>query len=621
MRRSRVNAIVLTAVLAGAGLAIGPASANDTSIFDDGGVVVDSHQHGGEGGHLDSGGKDVTLVGKGRVSNARQGIVSDVGVLGDYAYLGAFNSTPCEGGVYVMDIHDLTNPHQVGFIAASQGSFVGEGVYPIKFDTPYFSGDLLSYSNEVCTGAPVPPAVGGATLVDVSDPLHPVVLKNGFGAVDPSTTARARTVHSTFMWQTGDEENRKAYIVLPDSITPQLPIFDITDPRNPVQVIDINLATTFPQILQTGVDLNTVFFHDVVVRKHGDRYMMLLSVWDAGYVVLDVTDPAHPVYVADSDFRFPDPQLLETNGVALSPEGNGHYAEFAHNNQLIITTDEDFGPSRVRVATNDGGEFRAVQGGAVRLATGGSVAGTAIFLGLGCTTPPPQPPIPAPPATGGPYIALVERGVCTFTEKALNAEAAGYAATLVFNRTGPGGCGALVNPLVQNNTKPFFFITRPAGLSVVDAEAGYSEAACLASSASIPVPIGTLGDAVTLAASFDGWGYVHLYRNGTGKLQELDTYAVPEGMDPAFETGFGNQTVHEVAVSKQNPNLVYLSYYDAGLRVISLKGDKITEVGHFVDQGGNDFWGVQLVVRAGGEYVLASDRDFGLYVFKFTGKA
>ncbi len=323
----------------------------------------------------------------------------------------------------------------------------------------------------------------------------------------------------------------------------------------------------FPQILQTGVDLNTVFFHDVVVRKHGDRYMMLLSVWDAGYVVLDVTDPAHPKYVADSDFTFPDPQLLETNGVALGPEGNGHYAEFAHNNQLIITTDEDFGPTRVRVSTDDGGEFRAVQAGVGDAANGRQRRRHGHLRRPGLHRPAPSRRCRRR-ATGGPYIALVERGVCTFTEKATNAEAAGYAATLVFNRTGArrrrlrriGEPGSF-----RRNTKPFFFVNRPAGLSVVDADAGYNEAACLASSASTPVPIGTVGDAVTLAASFDGWGYVHLFRNGTGKLQELDTYAVETGMDPAYETGFGNQTVHEVAVSKQNPQLVYLSYYDAGL--------------------------------------------------------
>ncbi|MEU5727277.1 PA domain-containing protein [Micromonospora sp. NPDC047738] len=608
--------ILLSVVLAATALTVGPAGADNTKTFDDGGVVVESHQHGGEGGHLDHGSKDVTLVGKARVNNARAGVVSDVGVLGDYAYLGAFNSEPCEGGVYVMDISDLSKPRQVGFIAASPGSFVGEGIHPISFSTPAFSGDVLAYSNELCSNATAPPAVGGATLVDVSDPLHPVVLANGFGAVEPGVTSRARTVHSTFMWQTGAGPDRKAYIVLPDSRTPMLPIFDITDPRHPVQVIDVDVAAMFPQILQPGVDLDTVFFHDVVVRKHGNRQIMLLSMWDAGYVALDVTDPAHPSYVADTDFTFPDPQLLETNGVTLGPEGNGHYAEFVHNGQYVLTTDEDFGATRVRVATNDGGDFRAVQAGSAQLPTGDELSGTAIFVGLGCNADPPAPA----PATGGPYVALVERGGCGFTEMAANVESRGYAGTVVFNRTGAsGGCGSLVSPSVVAN-KPFFFVNRQAGLSIMDADAGYDEAACQRSSARASVPVGTVGDTVTLAATFDGWGYVHLFRNGTGKLQELDTYAVRQGMDPAYASGFGNLTVHEVAVSKQNPHLVYASYYDAGLRVLSIKNDRITEVGHFVDEAGNDLWGVQILQRAGGEYVLASDRDFGLYVFKYTGK-
>lgn len=615
MRRPRGTVILFSVVLVTAGLTVGPANAT-TTIFDDGGVVVENHTHGVATGDLDASRKDVTLVGKAAVANAQDGIVSDVGVLGNYAYLGAFNSTPCQGGVYVMDISDLRNPHQVGFIASSPGSFVGEGVHPIQFSTPAFTGDVLAYSNEVCTNAAAPPAVGGATLVDISDPLHPVVLANGFGAVDPSTTTRARTVHSTFMWQTGNGPNRKAYIVLPDSNTPMVPIFDITDPRDPVQVIDVNLAEMFPQILQPGADLDSVFFHDVVVRRHGNRHLMLLSFWDAGYVVLDVTDPAHPAYVADSDFTSPDPQLLESTGVALGPEGNGHYAEFVHNNQYIVTTDEDFGPTRVRVSTNDAGEFRAVQAGSAQLPTNGTLSGTTIFVGLGCNTAPP----PDAPTDGGQYIALVERGGCTFTEKAANIESRGYIGSIVFNRTGPsGGCGSVINPSVTAN-KPFFSVSRPTGLSIVDADAGYDEAACQASSDSIPVPVGTVGDTVTMAATFDGWGYVHLFRNGNGKLQELDTYSVRQGMDPAYANGFGSLSVHEVAASAQSPHLVYLSYYDAGLRVISVKNGRITEVGHFVDAGGNDFWGVQLIRRAGGEYVLASDRDFGLYILKFTGR-
>ncbi len=350
---------------------------------------------------------------------------------------------------------------------------------------------------------------------------------------------------------------------------------------------------------------------------------MLLSYWDAGYVKLDVTDPVHPTYLADSDFTFPDPELKQQTGRLETPEGNGHEAEFTHDGQHIIAADEDFNPTRVNLRSDDGTTGRAVQAGAAQLPTDGSLTAKAIHVGVACD----PATVPAPPATGGPYLAAVERGVCTFTQKAATVEAVtangGYAGTVVFNRTGAGGCGALVSPAVVA-TKPFFFINRPTGLGLFDADAGYNEAACLALPAdgSVgrgPVPIGTVGDTITLTAAFDGWGYVHLFANNNGKLRELDTFGVPEAMDPAHATGFGALSVHEVATSHCNPHLAYLSYYDAGLRVIEIQHNKLVEVGRFIDEGGNDFWGVQVFSRDGVEYVAASDRDFGVYIFRFTG--
>jgi hypothetical protein len=117
----------------------------------------------------------------------------------------------------------------------------------------------------------------------------------------------------------------------------------------------------FPQILQQGVGLDSVFHHDMVVKKIGDRWMMLVSYWDAGYVVLDVTDPANATYVADSDFTFPDPEAAES-GFIVDPEGNGHESEFTLDNQYVAA-DEDFGPFKAQATnTSDGTEFTAIQG-------------------------------------------------------------------------------------------------------------------------------------------------------------------------------------------------------------------------------------------------------------------
>jgi hypothetical protein len=45
-----------------------------------------------------------------------------------------------------------------------------------------------------------------------------------------------------------------------------------------------------------------------------------------------------------------------------------------------------------------------------------------------------------------------------------------------------------------------------------------------------------------------------------------------------------------------------------------------TEVGHYIDPDGNNFWGVALAEDQNGDrIVLASDRDFGLFIFRYTG--
>jgi hypothetical protein len=128
-----------------------------------------------------------------------------------------------------------------------------------------------------------------------------------------------------------------------------------------------------------------------------------------------------------------------------------------------------------------------------------------------------------------------------------------------------------------------------------------------------------VGDHVSLRSFFDGWGYVHLYDPSAGKFTELDTYAIPEAHDPAFADGFGDLSVHEVAMSHRDPRLAYFSYYAGGFRVARIQDDSLVETGHFIDEGGNNLWGVQVFEEGGHEYVAASDRDYGLYIFEYTG--
>ena len=128
---------------------------------------------------------------------------------------------------------------------------------------------------------------------------------------------------------------------------------------------------------------------------------------------------------------------------------------------------------------------------------------------------------------------------------------------------------------------------------------------------------------IEVGSIFDGWGYVHLFDAAT--LEELDTFAIPEAHDPDFAFGFGDLSVHEVAVDPQDPSLAYLSYYSGGLRAIQIQCSdpddtstcELVEVGGYLDPEGNDFWGVETFVGEDGQtYILGSDRDSGLWIFR-----
>lgn len=141
--------------------------------------------------------------------------------------------------------------------------------------------------------------------------------------------------------------------------------------------------------------------------------------------------------------------------------------------------------------------------------------------------------------------------------------------------------------------------------------------------ASAAPALGKVVQDVTLSAVFDGWGYVHLFDAAT--LADLDQYAIAEAMDPAYATGYGDLSVHEVAVDPQDASLAYLSYYSGGLRAVQIQCSDpadtstcdLVEVGGYLDPEGNNFWGVETFVGDDGfTYILASDRDSGLWIFR-----
>ncbi len=605
---------------------VGGRVGDDTILIGD---EIDDHdaQHGPADGHLPGSSLNVDLVGQVTVSGAvggdKPGHIADVAAFGNYAYLAArrLNTSPCgAGGFYTVDISDPANPTEVSFTAFPPDSYPGEGMHVIKLNTPKFKGDVLVTNNENCGASSA--RVGGMSLYDVTNPTAITPLAIGKGDTNGGTLARARQIHSVFAWQDG---KRAFAIIVDNEEIADVDIMEITDPRNPVQIAEKSILD-WPNAHAPLANGESIFLHDMVVKRVNNRTLALLSYWDAGWIVLDMTNPASPLFINDSDYPVPDP-LLGFN----PPEGNAHQGEWSHNNKFIIGTDEDFSPSRLRFQITDGTNAGFYGGGqfgwTVPISETVPFTGSTVWGGSGCEEDvngngvSDRAEVPSQAITGADVVVFT-RGTCFFSKKVESGQLAGYDKVIVMQSHGGTRAGLTPNGFTCGSQGNFFTVT--ASAICIGHRAGhllFNDAPAYVGAEGADMPaIGTLGASVDATTTFDGWGTIHLL-NGT-TLEEIDNYSIPEAIDPARASGSGTMSVHEVAMDKAQ-NLAYLSWYDAGIRVVRFGSSGIEEVGHYIDARGNDFWGVEAHRLPGDStettYILGSDRDTGLWIFRYTG--
>ncbi len=635
----RSAAAVLAGVLVSSMVGVGAAAADPDG------------QHGTDEGHLEGEGAwgDIELVDVVDLTDTPD-LIADVALApdGETAFLANWGEPDCSGpetggetspdaGAFIVDISDIeegVSGRQIGFIPAHQDTRPGEGMQVVHITTAQYSGDVLFMNNEACGKN----AKGGMSLFDVTDPRNPVRLSENFG--DRGTGATdANEIHSVFAWDAGD----RAYAVMTDNEEfPDVDILDVTNPRRPRLIAEYALNDF--GVDQPEIGLTDSFLHDMVVKEINGRFIMLLSYWDGGYVQLDVTEPTDAVFLGDTEFADVDPELLESTGASLTPEGNGHQSEFTSNNRFFIGTDEDFAPYR----TDD---FQIVSGPHAGVYPSGIVPGgqapaflddltldgPVVYGGYGCpnsaSTPSPSsiPGYEASLAPGEEKIVVLQRGpvgdpsapegACFPGEKAHEAALAGWDAVLFTNHHAGDaaggapfcGSGAFVDAIVAVCTT-HGALHRLFDLAPFDqASWTYPE----------NLPLGTIGADIRVGSVFDGWGYVHLFDAAT--RAELDTFAIDEAHDPDYAFDFGDLSVHEVATHATDPSRAYLSYYSGGLRALEIRCSdpastetcELVEVGGYLDPAGNDFWGVETFIGEDGDtYVLGSDRDSGLWVFR-----
>ena len=608
-------------------------------------------QHGPSEGHLPGSSANVDLVGKQKLTNVA-GDISDVSALQTsdgrwFAYVGDWGAKCESGGTHVVDITDPANPQRAGFLNSGGFGYITEGVHALHLETSGFSGDMLVTSNEWCRPSGNPKNMpGGITLWDVTEPTEPKRLVQGFGDFDLHGN-RANESHSAIAWDAGDGD---AYVAAIDNEELEdVDIFDITDPRNPELIAETDLP---------GVNVNaygsekTSHDYDVLQFPDGTWHLMV-SDWDAGWIDVDVTDADNPVIVGDHDYE-PCDRLIPT---ACPPEGNAHQGEWNGDGSLFLGTDEDSSPFRLPITVQDGplagqtfaaGEFGWTK--QVASFPDEKVNGPTVFGGYGCPGDPvPDPSVLGPLGADEEAIVMFQRGpvndpnnpseACFFSDKVRSGEEAGYDVVIIANH----------HDGAQGGETPGAFICGGQGSPVLGTAAALCvghefmhEAFGRTPDYTIPYPEGDPGDLepdpgdlgprIEAQAEFDGWGYARVVDTSTPSAPtEVGQITIPETADPDFAAGFGDLTVHEVEIPRGNPNeggpapdddkLAYFSWYSGGFRVVDITGPaNPTEVGHFIDPNGNNFWGVALAEDQNGDrIVLASDRDFGLFIFRYTG--
>lgn len=508
--------------------------------------------------------------------------ITDVWAYGNYAYLGTFDEGICSldtTGVHIIDIADPANPAKVGFIPAKPGTRNND-VKVAHIETRYFNGEILVASNEGCgspflprlhaNGVGGPPGQGGVAIWDVSDPTKPKALKQNF--LDFG-------VHNTFIYQQG----QNAYmLVVDDENVQDLTIVDVTKPQSP-KVIAVTGKEDWPSDIAAEFgETAATFLHDVWVQDN----TAYLSYWDAGLVMLDITDPTVPAFLGSSSYADPDPLSGE------KPAGDGHVAVPSADGSRVLLGDEDFSAGALTTFTFNGVDYPVAEGGftpPTYTLPGSSFGGPIHWTGgNGCTAGDIDRD-----AISVDEIALIQRGVCFFSTKAANAQARGYAGFIVANDAARGDALiSMSSGTADVITIPGYFVGNSTGEIMKSEEGG----------------------TIAAAGIFDGYGYLRLLdvTNPTS-IVEIDQFAT-EGVlaNPPLS---GDRTMHNIVVD--GGTQAYISWYADGMRVVDFGGDTLTEKAHYVDSAGSNFWGVYLHEHPNGNtYILGSDRRTGLWIFE-----
>ncbi|MFC7321521.1 LVIVD repeat-containing protein [Halobacillus campisalis] len=251
-----------------------------------------------------------------------------------YAYLGTHTKNGGEGGVRIFDMKDPKNPEEIAKFADDIPGTWQEKVIVKSVNTPEFKGELAAVSVQQLNRNN-PDSKGGFLLYDVSDPHNPEKL--GFWEMDK----RVPGTHELYL----TVQNGKPFVLSANPYADyythgenkDFALVDVSDPKQPETIYEFD-PRTLPEVSDDfngyhwdSPDGKTrpVFNHSAMADTNGDT--ALLSFWDLGTIILDISDPYNVKYEGRTDYA-PDVQ------------GSAHSAALAKGGNVLIETREVYNP-------------------------------------------------------------------------------------------------------------------------------------------------------------------------------------------------------------------------------------------------------------------------------------
>jgi hypothetical protein len=234
----------------------------------------------------------------------------------------------------VVDYRDPANPQLVSRLVNPTGTSAEDVVvYTARFG-PLAGRDIAAAGLQVCGGSRLDESFArGLVLWDVTNPAAPVQL----GLLN--TGCCTRGVHELEVEHRTDLGRTFVYASVPTSEYAEegspsgfrdeqgrgdFRLIDVTNPAAPMEVSDWGVLHDAggPLGPGQGCDPDPVYGHSA--EPSADGKTVFLAYWDSGFVALDVTDPARPVLLGDTDYApmrtgMPIPPAMTTPDSCCSP--------------------------------------------------------------------------------------------------------------------------------------------------------------------------------------------------------------------------------------------------------------------------------------------------------------